>query len=244
MKKFHIIIPSYNNSKWLEKNLSSALGQKHLDFRITYMDDCSSDDTYDKAQKLIEAYGVKDRVTLLKNAERCGAMENIFNAVHNSKDEEIIITLDGDDWLAHSKVLSYLDQVYSDPGVWMTYGQYRSWPDNAIGCCQQIPANIISSNGFRQFRWCSSHLRTFYAHLFKKIKREDFLNSEGKFYAMGWDLPIMFGLLEMAGTHSKFIKEILYIYNVSNPINDSKVNLQLQQSVEKIVRGKEKYKPL
>lgn len=54
-------------------------------------------------------------------------------------------------------------------------------------------------------------------------------------------LTMMFPMLEMAGHRSKFVSDILYIYNVANPINDSKVNIQLQQGLEKLIRAKRKY---
>jgi glycosyltransferase involved in cell wall biosynthesis len=244
MKKIVIVVPSYNNSKWFEKNISSILAQNYENFRVIYTDDCSPDGTGQLVEEYLTHSPRSHKVQFIRNDNRKGALENLYNMIHSCEDDEIIVTVDGDDWFAHANVLKKLDQVYSDPNVWMTYGQYRSFPDNAIGCCQQIPANIIAGNAFRQYQWCSSHLRTFYAGLFKKIAKEDLLDTENKFYAMGWDLPIMFGLLEMSGVHSKFIQDVLYIYNVENPINDSKVNLALQQGVEKIVRAKKKYKPL
>jgi hypothetical protein len=64
---------------------------------------------------------------------------------------------------------------------------------------------------------------------------------EGKFFIMAWDLAIMFPMLEMSGEKFKCIDEILYIYNDDNPLNDFKVNLQLQLNLDKFIRSKEKY---
>lgn len=241
MKKFVIVIPSYQNSQWFEKNLGSVLAQNYEQFRVIYVDDCSPDGTGNLVEKYLEANNFSHKVKLIKNSQRVGAMENLYQMIHSCEDDEIIVTLDGDDWLAHPDVLTKLDQVYSDPNVWMTYGQYRSWPDNAIGCCKQIPNEVIERNGFRTYQWCSSHLRTYYTWLFKRIPKEDFLGPDGKIVPMTWDLYKMFPMLEMSGYRSKFIPDVLYIYNVETPINDSKVNLQLQQSLERVIRAKPKY---
>jgi glycosyltransferase involved in cell wall biosynthesis len=241
MKKFVIVIPSYNNSQWYEKNLISVFNQDYEKFRIMYTDDCSPDGTGELVEKYLTDNGLLGKVELTRNTERKGAMRNLYDMIHRCEDDEIIVTLDGDDWLAHSGVLQKLDSVYSDPNCWMTYGQYRSWPDNGIGCSKQIPVPVIETNSFRRAPWSSSHLRTYYAWLFKKIKEEDFIGTDGKFFAMAWDLAKMFPMLEMAGHRAKFISEVLYIYNVANPINDSKVNLQLQQGTEHLIRGRQAY---
>jgi glycosyltransferase involved in cell wall biosynthesis len=239
--KFALVIPSYKNAKWYQKNLASVLSQDYGEYRIIYTDDCSPDDT----GKLVGEYLAKtkqlDRVELHLNPERIGALENLYNMIHSCDDEEVIVTIDGDDWLPHPHVLTKLDEVYSDPNVWMTYGQYRSHPDQRIGCSRQIPDNIIQTAGYRKYRWCSSHLRTFYTWLFKKIAKADLLDRGGKFYPMAWDLAFMMPMLEMSGVHHRFIKDVLYIYNYENPINDAKVNLQLQQGLEMEIRGKKPY---
>ena len=40
-----VIIPSYNNVRWVEKNLMSVFEQKYENFRVIYIDDCSTDGT-------------------------------------------------------------------------------------------------------------------------------------------------------------------------------------------------------
>jgi glycosyltransferase involved in cell wall biosynthesis len=240
-KNFVIVIPSYKNIKWYGKNLATVLSQKHDNYRVIYTDDCSPDETGEKVEEFIKKQGQESRVELHRNTERLGALQNLYNMIHSCNDDDVIVTVDGDDWFPGPNVLSKLNSVYQDPKVWMTYGQYRSHPDQRVGCSRQIPANIIQSGGYRKYRWCSSHLRTFYAWLFKKIKKEDLLDTKGKFYPMAWDLAFMLPMLEISGEHHRFIKDILYIYNYENPINDAKVNLNLQQGLEREIRAKKPY---
>lgn len=239
--KFVIVIPTYKNSEWVERNLESVFCQDQKNYRVIFVDDCSPDDTFEKAQSIIEKHKEEDRVTLIKNTERKGALHNLYDSIHSCEDNEIVITLDGDDWFANDKVLNKLTDSYVDENVWMTYGQYQSWPDNGAGCSRQIPKHITAHNLFRQYGWCSSHLRTFYSWLFKKIKKEDLLDTSGNFYPMAWDLAFQMPMLEMCGPHAIFLSDVMYIYNIANPINDSKVNLKLQQSLEREIRAKPKY---
>jgi glycosyltransferase involved in cell wall biosynthesis len=241
MKKIAVIIPSYNNRQWYKRNLSSVLAQDYHNFSVIYVDDCSSDRTGELVEKFTARRSSGNLVHLIRNPVRLGALQNLYNTIHSRRDDEIVILLDGDDWFAHNGVLKKINKVYANPNCWMTYGQYLSWPDNLIGYSREIASEIIDANSFRENEWCSSHLRSFYAWLFKLIKLKDLMSPCATFYRMAWDQAIMFPMLEMSGHRAKFISEVLYIYNAANPINDSKVDRQSQQSLETVIRRQERY---
>ena len=242
-KRFVVVIPSYNNVKWCEKNIQSTIDQNYENYRVIYTDDCSSDGTFEKVSEVVNASNKKDKFTLIKNSTRIGALANLYNMIHSCDDDEIILTLDGDDWLSNEHVIGRLNEIYSSDEVWMTYGQFQNYPDGGKGFAQQIPNNVIRDNSFRQYTWCSTHLRTFYSWLFKNIKKND-LYYNGSFMSMTWDMAMIFPMLEMAGNRSRFINDILYIYNLDNPINDHKVNIKLQQDLDRYVRRMPRYSKL
>ncbi len=231
-KSIVVVIPSYNNSRFCEQNVLSVLNQNYKNFRIIYIDDCSTDDTYEK---------VKDKVSVLRNKKNVGALANLYNAVHSCKDTDIIVTVDGDDFLAHSDVLKTINKAYADPNVWMTYGNYLDYPsyEQNPKICEKLPSN----RNIREGRWVTSHLRTFYAGLFKRIKLED-LCLDGNFLPMAGDLAHLMPMLEMAQGHVQFIDKVLYLYNRMNPLNDHKKSLQLQANCEHFVRTQPKYEKI
>jgi glycosyltransferase involved in cell wall biosynthesis len=241
MKKIAVVIPSYNNCQWYKHNLYSLCAQDYDNFRAIYVDDCSSDKTGELVEKFIADNSLGSRIHLIRNPVRVGAMQNLYNTIHSCDDHEIIVILDGDDWFAHNWVLRKINEVYFDPNCWMTYGQYVSWPDNMFGYSRQIPSHITETNSFREYEWCASHLRSFYAWLFKMIRKEDLISPCGSFYSMAWDQAIMFPMLEMSGHRAKFISDVLYTYNAANPINDSKVNRELQRNLEAAIRVQKRY---
>lgn len=242
-KRFVIVIPSYNNVKWCEKNITSVINQNYDNYRVIFVDDCSPDGTFSKVSETVNASSKSGKFTLIKNTVRIGALANLYNMIHSCDDDEIIVTLDGDDWLAHDNVIGRLNEAYSSNDVWMTYGQFQNYPDGGHGFAQQIPNNVVKDGSYRQYTWCSTHLRTFYSWLFKNINKND-LFYDGNFMTMTWDMAMIFPMLEMSGNKSKFINEILYIYNLDNPINDHKVNIKLQQDLDRYVRRLPKYKKL
>ena len=240
MKPMAIVIPSYTNSQWYRQTLGSVCAQAYDNFRAIYVDDGSSDQTGALVARFIEDHAVQ----LIRNTVRVGALENLYGSIHACDDQEIIILLDGDDWLAHPGVLQKLNAVYADLDCWMTYGQYASWPAPVPGYSRPIPVQVTETNTFREYDWCASHLRSFSAWLFKRINREDLLSPWGTFYPMAWDQALMFPMLEMAGHRAKFIPDVLYTYNTANPINDAKVNRPLQQQCETAICRQQRYERL
>jgi glycosyltransferase involved in cell wall biosynthesis len=243
-KKLVVIIPSYNNALWFRQNLASVFCQDYSNFRIIYIDDCSTDDTYTAVKTYVAEQNKDHIVTLIRQEARKGAMANWYYAISLCADEDIIINLDGDDWLAHAGVLSRIAQEYKDPHTWMTYGSFVSYPSGEIGFAQELEQYVINGALYREKKFVTTHLRTFYAWLFKKIKKEDFLYKENEFFPMVCDQAMMFPMLEMAGDHAHFIKNILYVYNRANPINDEKVSRALSAQCEHIIRSKTHYKRL
>lgn len=244
-KPFVIVIPSYNNARYCEQNLLSVLGQEYQRFRVIYTDDASTDETWDKVKALVGGSPLKDRITLIRHEKNRGSLRNLYEMIHMCGDDEIVVRVDGDDFLAHPFVLKKLNRIYADLSIWMTYGNYLDYPSyrQHPRLCEAFPAHVLRGRRFRQHKWVSTHLHTFYAGLFKKISI-DHLKKEGEFLPMAGDLAIVFPMLEMAGDHFHFVDEVLYLYNRLNPINDHKKNRQLQSQCESYVRSLPSYSPL
>jgi glycosyltransferase involved in cell wall biosynthesis len=205
------------------------------------IDDLSTDKTVEIVEKEIEN---DERFVLIKNAEKGFALKNIYDAIlsSNPNEEDVIVTVDGDDWLANQNVLEILDTTYNREDCWMTYGSYVEYPSGNRGkFSRQISQQVIDNSSYRSSEWCASHLRTFKFHLWSKINRQDLIDRDGNFYRMSWDLSFMFPMLEMSGQRAKYINEILYCYNLSNPINDHKTDHRLQLLLESEIRQKKKY---
>ncbi len=239
-KPFVIIVPSYNNSEWVDKNLNSIFSQAYTNYRVIYIDDCSSDNTYELVKNYVEQHNLCDRITIIKNSLRKGAMANHFTAGHMCMDHEVMVHLDGDDWFKHDHVLQKVNQAYADPNVWMTYGQYEIYPGGKVGICREFPPIVHEKNIYREYEWISSALRTFYAWLFKRIFVKDFLY-HGMWFSVNCDRIIMYSLLEMARERCRFIPDILYVYNCVRPENDYKQHLLLQWHCNHVICSRPKY---
>ncbi len=248
-KPFVIVIPSYNNEEYVERNLDSVLTQDYENYRVIYVDDCSTDKTYEKALGLIEKSEIS--VLLIRNEKNQKALHNLYDAVHLCQNDEIVVLLDGDDWFSHKGVLKELNRYYNDPNVWLTYGQYMTYPNYELGICREpLFKTYLKSGNLRKVGlfskptdWFFSHLRTFYAGLFKKIEKEDLLY-KGQFFSSAWDLAILFPMVEMAREHAVFVPSVLYIYNRETPFNDDKLRAEEQYRLNLYIRSMPPYKKI
>jgi|TARA_R110000851_G_scaffold82038_2_gene180030 glycosyltransferase involved in cell wall biosynthesis len=238
---FKIIIPLYNVEEWIKLTVNSVKIQSHKDFQCVLVNDISTDKSAKVIEELIRG---DERFILINNEEKAYALKNIYDAIEysNPSPEDIIITLDGDDWLASADVLSYLSDFYEKEECWLTYGSYAEYPSGIKGkFARQIPEDVIRTSAYRTSEWMASHLRTFKHHIWNKIDVNDLKDGSGKFYQMTWDYAFMLPMLEMSGKRHRYIDDVLYIYNRTNPLNDDKVNHSMQLQFEREIRGKDKY---
>ena len=232
-RPFVFFICGFNNGAFVEKTLHSVFAQSYENYRLVYVDDASTDGSAEMASDAIYARGQMKRTTFLRNSERLGSLANLVRAVKSCQDREIIVVLNGEDWLAHEWVLSRLNHYYADSDLWLTYGQYREFPTYRLGSSRAIQQSErsdlrkISTGAF-------SHLKSFYVGLFKKIDEAD-LVMQGSF-----ELAIMLPMLEMAEKHYQFIPETLYLSNRQG----QKEERELQIRSEKVIRSLKPYIPL
>ena len=239
--RYHVIIPSYNAEKWIGKCIQSLKRQRHQNFICTLIDDISTDNTYEVAKGSV---GEDKRFCIIRNEEKKHALGNIAFALERPecKNGDVVVLLDGDDWLASFQTLCRLSDEYVDEDCLLTYGSYVYYPIGARGVePSEYPEEVIKNNTFRQDKWRASHLRTFRYKLWKHINHDDLKDKEGNYFKMTYDQAIMLPLLEMAGERARHIPDILHVYNKDNPLNVDKIKAKEQYDLAQEIRTKTPY---
>ncbi len=235
--RFAIVIPSYNNIEYYERNLDSVLEQDYENYRVFYLDDASNDGTSQAVQEYLAEHDTHKRVSYIRNDTNHCALANLYAAAHFCDDAEVVVVVDGDDWLHDDGVLTHLDEVYVDDNVWLTFGSYIDYPGGKTGIfAKPYKASVVKKGQFRKASWGASHLRTYYASLFKKIKQEDLVDSNGSFFRASADQATMFPMLEMARERHKYISRVMYVYNRESPLNEHKVAKPRQEAIAKEIK--------
>lgn len=242
--EFVIVTASYNNENWCVQNIESVFNQTYSHWSLIYLNDCSTDRTGEIVDNYFREHDLDGKCILINNETRVGAMANYYHGIMLCPPHKVVATLDGDDWLAHPRVLEMLAEVYADKTVWVTHGNFTTEPFIGPGYCKAYPEKVLKKNAFRKYRWLGAQLRTFYAKLFHRINPED-LKWNGEFVPMTSDLAFMFPILEMASLgHIHYVNDIIYVVNTDNPISDVKKNSKLQLEIDRYLRTLRPYKPL
>jgi len=226
-------------SQYVDQCLTSVLNQNYTNHRHIVVDDDSTDGT---AEKAIQITKNSPNHTIIPGDQRRYWTGNAHEFL-KPKNNEIVITLDLDDWLAHDNVLATINQIYQQHNCWLTYGSYKhATPNTRSDVRDPFPKSVLKNRSFRQHKWLASHLRTFKGFLWNNLDLNTALfDEQGNHAKMAWDLGIMFPMLEMCQPGKiRFVKEQLYIYNDLNPLNDHKVDRQAQIRTEQHFRQQPK----
>lgn len=254
MHRLVVISGLYNVEPWIERTVMSVARQDYgWGWDWYAVDDCSTDGTVAKFEETVANLPhSRDRFHLIKNKKRKGALYNWVHAIDKAKckDEDIILLLGGDDWLSGRKVFNavadhYIFGNHPDANkVWMTHGSYIEYPSMKNGDFNRPYPDDVRKNGTYRFApWSLGHLITFKYGLFKNVNREDLLVN-GEWPMMTGDLFLFFPMLEMACERVSHMKSKVYVYNLETPLNDHKVNHELQLALEREARSRKPYERL
>jgi glycosyltransferase involved in cell wall biosynthesis len=230
----------YNAENYIENCVQSLLNQDFKNFKCYLIDDCSTDNSSLIAKKLIAG---DNRFELIINSDRKYKNQNYYNIL-NLKSEidenDVVVELDGDDWLSNDEVLFKINKVYSNNNIWITNGSFKYLSGHMGFSMPQIDFENL-----RKSRFTASHLRTWRVFLWRAIKIEDHKDDFDEFLKVNADLAYMLPMLEMASSeHYRFVPDVCLIYNDQNPINDHKVDLDYVNLIADKIRKRKKYKKL
>ncbi len=111
-----ICIPNYNNGRYLDACIQSALDQEYSNTEIIFIDDHSSDKSFQIAMKY------SDKIQIHFNSENLGQPENTNKCVKLSKGEYFVI-LHSDDRLLPCFFSKLLPLLQKNPKVGMAVGE-------------------------------------------------------------------------------------------------------------------------
>lgn len=103
-------ISTRNAAPFIARCIDSLRAQTFTDYECVFIDDASTDDTYERA---VVAMDSDPRFCAIRNVDRVrqvGAFLQAFPMLHG----EILVELDGDDWLATPTSLDEIITLYGD----------------------------------------------------------------------------------------------------------------------------------
>jgi glycosyltransferase involved in cell wall biosynthesis len=235
----------WNVEQYITKCIDSVMNQEFKDFEMYLIDDLSTDNTINVIKEKIKG---DERFKLIINTEKKYKLKNIDDLLMDENlfnDEDIIVELDGDDWLENYKVFSLINEKYeNNKNLWITNGSFV-YSDGRFGFSSKVNTDSVRTDVF-----LFSHLRTWKVHLWRNIEQKSFLDENGSYFKSAGDAAYSFPMVEMAGEkHYEYIPNILYVYNEQNPHNDHKSGSASGSAYEQvrcsnIIRNLPKYQKL
>lgn len=102
MPSVTIMIPTYNQAKYIVKTVESALAQDYSNKVVLVSDDCSTDET----QQLLQPFVAEGRIRYFRNEINLGRVANYRRLLYELASTEWVINLDGDDYYTNNSFIS------------------------------------------------------------------------------------------------------------------------------------------
>jgi glycosyltransferase involved in cell wall biosynthesis len=212
MIKFAVCV--WNAERYIKKCIESIKKQKDENFEVYIIDDLSDDYTNEIIRKEISD---DSRFKLITNTEKKYKLRNLDDLISTFDDDDIVIELDGDDYLFDDSVVGDIQNVYSNDNVWLTNGSFV-YTNGTPGFSSKCNPQTIRTDTFT-----FSHLRTWKSFLWKQIPKSYLQLSNGEYFKSAPDTAYSFALLELAGNENYvFLPKIYYVYNANSPYNEHK----------------------
>lgn len=239
---FKIVLPCYNVAETIAETIKSIKNQNYTNWECAIVDDVSSDNTSDVIQREIRG---DDRFIFIKNKIRswpCYNRKLAIESFEKIEDEDVIVSIGGDDKLMHKFSLERINFEYTTKEVMSTFGTWVDQNFNRSRVYNKDYSQHVKENSlYRSAPWIASAPRTYKYKLFKQIREEDFKNDNGEYWKYATDFAVFIPILEMCGEHTSYIPEILYVYNLDNPLNMHKVAPNKQIENEHKIRNRTSY---
>jgi len=238
--KLFIVTASFNNENNIEKYINSINIQNYPLYRICYVDDSSTDKTISLCKEYKESI-FKNKMNILVNGSTKKQAYSKYRSYSLADDDEVLVFVDGDDWLFHKNVFHFISYLYMKyPSNKITCGSFMTIFEkkeiiqkNTTTDKTNIEYTVVPLNyNCRQDKiWKYSHLRTGYSYLFKNIPNEHLQNKNGDWLESCTDVAEMYWALQQCKQYI-YIHNVLLCYNKDNSILYS--NSSYQESYNKI----------
>ena len=118
--KVNILIPTYNQDKYIQKAVRSALSQSYHNLKVIVSDDQSTDNT----EEVLRPFYSDSRFTYTKTPQRLGMIGNYRHMLYQLADGDWAINLDGDDYFTSDFVGNFVSEIKQHSNIkWIMGGQ-------------------------------------------------------------------------------------------------------------------------
>jgi len=213
---FNVVIPVYNVESLCPTTILNALALDYSNYRITLVDDASTDAT----PEICEAFKAlaPERITVLHSKENRGPTNSVRLGCACTNEDEVVVQIDGDGDFIRKDVLRHYDVFFRNPDIWMCGGMVEKF---SMRKGSEDYRMHISKSFTRKDGVCHFHPRAWRSWLYWKVPAWHLFNPEtGEYWRHGSDCSFLWPMWELAGKDRiGFLEFPAYWHNHDNPLN-------------------------
>ncbi|MGD9900528.1 MAG: glycosyltransferase, partial [Calditrichaceae bacterium] len=144
-----VVIPSYNQGKYIEKAINSVLTQDFDNFELLISDDASPDNSWEIIQRFEDP-----RIRTYRQRKNLGAVGNLVFLIRESRGKYVAL-LNSDDYWLPGKLDKQVEIMESDPelGACFTWADLVDENGNTITGIEEIWSDVFRQPNRTQAEW-------------------------------------------------------------------------------------------
>lgn len=215
MTRITIIVAVRNAELAISRCIQSILQQEGVSWRCVIRDDASTDLTEQAIHRAVNS----DTRFVVSTADRrewpattrWRALE-IASALQGACSSDIVVLLDGDDYLAGPDSLVSIRDFQESHQLLASHGTFCDWDGTTCSWSRDYTASTKAHGTFRQAEWVATHTRAFrlglYEHLDERVH-----TYAGRPIRAATDFALFVAVLELAGRRSMHCPTVTYVYD-------------------------------
>ena len=153
-----IIVPTFNSKKYIKRTIESLFEQTYQKIELIFVDDCSTDGTFNYLKKLQKKFKKKN-IKIFKTKKNSGTVAVPRNLGIKKAKGELICFLDSDDYWEKNKLELQLKDYSNKKTVYSTKAKYFDLNKNESGffinflrnVLQKFIINKVNKEGYQWF---------------------------------------------------------------------------------------------
>ena len=208
-----VIIPVYNVSAYIERCIHSVMSQTYTDFECILVDDCGTDDSIAKCERMIAEYDGSIRFRILHHDHNRG-LSAARNTGTDAAKGDYILYVDSDDALTNDCIEKLMTPILHDGTIEMVMGNADRISDGfSLPGVPPKRFDCEELKGFEAVRHCFYDRLGICIYAWNKLISKKFLHRNGLTFMEGilWeDIVWMFYLMKYL-SHLYIVKDITYL---------------------------------
>lgn len=222
-----VIVPIYNTGKYLDKCLSSVVGQSYKDLEIILVNDCSTDqNTINVIQKWVKQ---DNRISLIDKKQNEGVDKARISGIYSSHGDYLSF-VDSDDWLPYDAFESMMQKV-EETGADVVKGKFANmWLNGLLKKVSDFDGSSIEEREILQDELMDKYYLSFFGvniipvslcgTIFRRSLFEE-ANIQASGLKFGEDLVMNMRVFPFVKKYYQ-MKRVVYCYRQGLPIMSGK----------------------